>query len=125
MELGCGERYLHEVFTRDMGLGPKEWMRLERMVVARRMLAGGRTPDEVAESLGFAVQSTFRREFVEFYQVRPLEFQRERWGGSRGLRVEGEEEEGRKEFTAKAQRSRSVAEEEVGCRGIEKLRIGG
>ena len=86
VELGCSERYLHEVFTRDIGLSPKEWMRQERMVVARRMLAGGKSPDEVAESLGFAVRSTFRREFVLFYQVRPLEFQRERM---EKLRVEG------------------------------------
>ena len=85
-ELGCSDRYLREVFMRDIGLSPKEWMRQERMVVARRMLAGGRSPDEVAECLGFAVRSTFRREFVQFYQVRPLEFQRERM---EKLRVEG------------------------------------
>lgn len=54
-------------------------MRQERMVVARRMLAGGRSPDEVGESLGFAVRSTFRREFLQFYQVRPVVFQQERW----------------------------------------------
>ncbi len=59
-------------------------MRQERMVVARRMLAGGRAPDEVAESLGFAVADNFRREFREFYQVRPVEFQRERWRGGFG-----------------------------------------
>lgn len=79
-ELECGERYLHEVFARDIGLTPKVWMRRERMVVAQRMLTGGRTPDEVAESLGFTSKYNFRREFLKFYQVSPLRFQMERWG---------------------------------------------
>ena len=78
-ELDCGERYLYEVFTRDIGLSPKEWMRRERMVVARRMLAGGKGPDEVAESLGFASKQNFRREFLAFYRVGPLEFQKGSW----------------------------------------------
>jgi AraC family transcriptional regulator, transcriptional activator FtrA len=79
-ELKCTERYLYEVFTRDVGLPPKEWMRQERMVVARRMLTGGRSPEEVAKVLGFATQNIFRREFQGFYQVPPLRFQRESWG---------------------------------------------
>lgn len=78
-ELDCGERYLYEVFTRDIGLSPKEWMRRERMVVARRMLSGGKGPDEVAESLGFASKQNFRREFLAFYRVGPVEFQEGRW----------------------------------------------
>jgi AraC-like DNA-binding protein len=78
-ELECTRRYLHVVFLRDIGLTPKEWMRRERMVVARRMLAGGRVPEEVAMDLGFATQNNFRREFLETYRVLPLQFQRERW----------------------------------------------
>lgn len=65
--LECRERYLHEVFTRDIGLPPKFWMRQERMVVARRMLAGGREPEVVAEKLGFASAGSFRREFRATY----------------------------------------------------------
>ena len=80
-ELECSERYLYEVFSRDIGLPPKQWMRLERMVVARRMLTGGRAPEEVAEELGFATPNNFRREFVGFYRMGPLDFQRERTGG--------------------------------------------
>lgn len=79
-ELGCTERYFYEVFTRDIGLAPKDWMRRERMVVARRMLTGGRTPDEVAACLGFSSPNNFRREFLAFYQVAPLRFQAEQWG---------------------------------------------
>ena len=79
-ELNCGERYLYEVFIRDIGLSPKEWMRRERMVVARRMLAGGERVDDVTERLGFASKNNFRREFLAFYGVLPLEFQKQRIG---------------------------------------------
>ncbi len=78
-ELDCSRRYLLEIFTRDIGLPPKEWMRRERMVVARRMLTGGKTPEEAATVLGFATQNNFRREFQEIYRVLPLQFQRKAW----------------------------------------------
>jgi AraC-like DNA-binding protein len=78
-ELDCSERYLYSVFTRDIGLPPKAWMRLERMVVACRMLVGGKPPEVVAADLGFASSANFRREFVRFYGVSPLKFQGERW----------------------------------------------
>lgn len=83
-ELDCSERYLYSVFKRDIGLPPKEWMRLERMVVARRMLVGGKRPEVVAQDLGFASPANFRREFVVFYHVSPLKFQRARWKGIGG-----------------------------------------
>lgn len=79
-ELGCGERYLNEVFKRDIGLPPKVWMRRERMVVARRMLGGGKPTAEVAEALGFGTVNSFRREFLHFYQVLPGEYRRRRLG---------------------------------------------
>jgi len=75
VELDCSERYLNQVFKRDIGLPPKVWMRWERMVVARRMLVGGWEPHEVGERLGFAKLDGFRREFLCFYRVRPCEFQ--------------------------------------------------
>ena len=79
-ELECSERYLHSVFRRDIGLPPKEWMRRERMVVARRKLTGGKSPEEVAADLGFSSQNNFRREFLGFYRVPPGQFQQERRG---------------------------------------------
>jgi AraC-like DNA-binding protein len=79
--LKCSERYLYEVFVRDIGLAPKKWMRRERMVVARRLLTIGKSPNEVATELGFATPNNFRREFLGFYQVPPLRFQQEGWGG--------------------------------------------
>jgi AraC-like DNA-binding protein len=67
--LGVSEAYFREVFVRDLGLSPKEWMRWERMVVARRLLECERQPCEVAALLGFADMNSFRREFTQAYGV--------------------------------------------------------
>ena len=83
-ELDCNRNYLREVFMRDIGLSPKEWMRWERMVVAGRKLAGGKAPEEVAADLGFSSQNNFRREFLAFYKVVPLRYQLDRWGHGEG-----------------------------------------
>ncbi len=76
--LGCSSRYLHTVFMRDIGLPPKQWMNLERMVVARRKLEGGKPPGEVAGELGFQSVHTFYREFEKMYQTTPDHFQADR-----------------------------------------------
>ncbi len=72
--LGCSSRYLHTMFVRDIGLPPKHWMKLERMVVARRKLEGGKPPEVVARELGFMSVHTFYRQFHGFYQVTPAQF---------------------------------------------------
>lgn len=76
--LGCSSRYLHILFVRDIGLPPKHWMKLERMVVARRKLEGGKTPDDVAKDLGFQSIHTFCRQFHTFYRTTPELFQSQR-----------------------------------------------
>lgn len=76
--LGCSSRYLYIVFIRDIGLSPKHWMNLERMVVARRKLEGGKAPEEVASDLGFMSIHTFSRQFQRFYNTTPELFQRDR-----------------------------------------------
>lgn len=76
--LGCSNRYLHTLFVRDIGLPPKQWMKLERMVVARRKLDGGKSPEEVARDLGFMSVHTFSRQFHKFYQTTPTRFQNDR-----------------------------------------------
>ncbi len=73
-ELRCSERYLYEVAKRDIGLPPKVWMRQERMVRARNMVAGGVANQDVAEKLGFASTGSFRREFVTAHGVRPADY---------------------------------------------------
>ena len=73
-ELGLHEAYFREIFLRDVGLTPRQWMQWERMVVARRMLMGGVDPLEVADALGFSDGNSFRRAFRAVYGVSPLRF---------------------------------------------------
>jgi methylphosphotriester-DNA--protein-cysteine methyltransferase len=63
---------------RDIGLPPKTWMNLERMVVARRKLEGGETVEQVARDLGFMSVEAFRRKFHKVYKVSPARFLRGR-----------------------------------------------
>lgn len=72
--LGCSSRYLYNVFIRDIGLPPKQWMKLERMVVARRKLEGGILPAQVARDLGFTSVYTFSRQFLNIYETTPEQF---------------------------------------------------
>ncbi len=76
--LGCSNRYLHTVFIRDIGISPKRWMTLERMVVARRKLEAGKSPEEVSNELGFMSVHSFHRQFHRHHHTTPARFQRER-----------------------------------------------
>ena len=76
--LACSERHLYAVFLRDIGLPPKTWMNLERMVVARRKLEGGKTVEQVAVDLGFMSVAAFRRRFYKVYRISPGRFLRGR-----------------------------------------------
>lgn len=76
--LGCSSRYLHTLFVRDIGLPPKRWMKLERMVVAKRKLEGGKSPEMVARELGFMSVHTFSRQFVVCYGITPDRLQQQR-----------------------------------------------
>lgn len=70
-EFGCSIRYFYNLFLRDIGMAPKLWMKLERMVVARRKLDAGANPKDVAEEIGFKSVHTFRREFQIFHLSTP------------------------------------------------------
>jgi AraC-like DNA-binding protein len=76
--LGCSQRYLHAAFLRDIGLPPKTWMNLERMVVARRMLDGGQPIEQVAADLGFMSLEAFRKRFHKMYRTSPGRYVRSR-----------------------------------------------
>ena len=76
--LGCSQRYLHAAFLRDIGLPPKTWMNLERMVVARRMLDGGKSIEQVASDLGFMSLEAFRKRFYKMYRLSPGRYVRSR-----------------------------------------------
>lgn len=66
------------MFMRDIGLPPKTWMNLERMVVARRKLEGGIRVEQVAHDLGFLSVEAFRRKFYHVYRVSPGRFLKNR-----------------------------------------------
>ncbi len=72
--LGLSQRHVYTVFMRDIGLPPKTWMNLERMVVARRLLLGGMSAEMVAEELGFWSVEAFRRKFYKVYRTSPGRF---------------------------------------------------
>jgi AraC-like DNA-binding protein len=72
--LGCSQRHLYSVFLRDIGLPPKKWVDLERMVVARRMLEGEVFISKVAGDLGYTSVVAFGRRFERIYGVPPGRF---------------------------------------------------
>jgi|GEM_PF-1309880 len=74
--IGVSERHLRRVFEEGIGIGPKEWLRRERMVAARMLLRHGSPIKEVAIDLGFSTAKMFSRDFLSFYGVRPTDFQR-------------------------------------------------
>lgn len=74
--IGVSDRQLRSLFTEALGMAPKSWMQLERMVQARLLLAEGRSVAEVSEQLGFTPGSNFARDFQEFHEVSPTDFQR-------------------------------------------------
>jgi len=75
-KLGVSERHLRRLFEDGIGIGAKEWLRQERMVVARNLLREGSPIKEVATQLGFANYKNLNREFLAFYGVTPSDYQR-------------------------------------------------
>ena len=74
--IGVSERHLRRVFVEGLGIAPKEWLRQERMVAARKLLRHGSPIKEVAIDLGFSNSKVFSRDFVSFHGVKPTDFQR-------------------------------------------------
>ncbi len=74
--LGHSERYVQEVFGRDVGVPPKLWLRKERMELAQQLLCEGLSPGEVAVRLGFSDGSGFRKEFRQMYGLTPGSYAR-------------------------------------------------
>jgi AraC-like DNA-binding protein len=72
--LGHSERYVQEVFGRDLGVPPKLWLRRERMSEAERLLCEGLRPGEVGDRLGFSYGSGFRKEFRSTYGMTPSNY---------------------------------------------------
>ncbi len=82
-ELGISERRLHQVFSEDVGLSPKQWSRVRRFQRAVRALHQGSEMRwaELAVSCGYADQSHFSRDFHCFSGIDPTTYSasRGRW----------------------------------------------
>ncbi len=53
-------------------------MNLERMVVARRKLEGGKSIEETADDLGFKSVEAFGRAFYQMFRVSPVRYLKSR-----------------------------------------------
>ena len=74
--LGVSDRQLRRIFSDSLGIGPKDWLRRERMVQARQLLLEGMQVQEAAAGLGFPTAKDFSREFQALHEVSPTDFQR-------------------------------------------------
>jgi AraC-like DNA-binding protein len=72
---GCSRFALHRAFRTEFGLAPSDYQRQVRLRAARRLLAAGRAPADVAVETGFADQSHLTRWFVRCYGIGPAAFQ--------------------------------------------------
>ncbi|MEY8712602.1 AraC family transcriptional regulator [Mangrovibacter phragmitis] len=75
-ETGLDRFRLSRQFKKAFGQSPHAWLVRLRLRTARRMLAQGITPVQVASLVGFADQSHLGRWFQRAYRVSPAAYQR-------------------------------------------------
>jgi AraC-like DNA-binding protein len=68
---GCSRYVIYRAFQATYGLAPSEYQRQLRLRSARRLLALGRRPAEVAAEVGFADQAHLTRWFVRTFGITP------------------------------------------------------
>jgi AraC-like DNA-binding protein len=73
-ELDISTRQFRRIFTNEIGVCPKQWLKSERMVFARSLLRSGIAIKDISERLGFTAQKEFLREFRYCYKISPTEF---------------------------------------------------
>lgn len=72
--LDVSEQHFRRIFHKDVGIPIKQWMKQERMMIARRMLYCDLSADEITETLGFSHPNSFGREFKQIYQMTVTDF---------------------------------------------------
>jgi AraC-like DNA-binding protein len=72
--VGLSREHLHRLFRATLGLTPGQYLRLTRMVVARRLLRRGDRIADAALACGFADQAHFSRWFRRYLGVTPRAF---------------------------------------------------
>ena len=78
LDLGCSHRHLYDVFMRDLGVSPQNWVDGRRMLVARKKLENGSAIREVSVDLGYSSVVAFTRRFGRAYGLPPGRYLRER-----------------------------------------------
>jgi AraC-like DNA-binding protein len=68
---GCSRYVLFRAFQATFGLAPSEYQRQVRLRTARRLLACGGRPADVATAVGFADQAHLTRWFVRSFGITP------------------------------------------------------
>ena len=71
---GYHPHYFIKLFKRDMGMSPHQYILRTRLQEAARILRGGGTVSEAADSVGYADTSSFARAFKSHYGVQPGRF---------------------------------------------------
>ncbi len=77
---GYSRRNLQLAFSQRFGCGPIQWVRRQRLGLARQHLLNPSPSDSVAgisSKLGFSNLSAFSRDFHNTYGIRPSEMLRE------------------------------------------------
>ena len=76
VEMGTDRFRLSRAFKAAFGLAPHAYLVQLRLTHARRLLAGGMSPADVAASVGFADQSHLGRWFRRAYALTPAQYRR-------------------------------------------------
>ncbi len=71
--LNISPRQLERQFLSSLGVSPKYWMRLQRMILARQLIRTGTPLKATALELGFVKYDKFAQEMKRFYQITPME----------------------------------------------------
>lgn len=70
------ESHLHHLFKKEMGTSVRAYILNQKMQTAALMLNEGKSPQEVAEALGYDYYSTFFNNFQTFFGYTPKEHER-------------------------------------------------
>lgn len=74
---GLNQKYLIDVFTKDVGLPPHRYLTNLRIHRAKARLVKGEAIADIATDLGFCDQSHFSRTFKHYVRVSPGQFKRD------------------------------------------------
>lgn len=86
-QVGVSSRQLERIFKAALGISPMGYYRILRMHAARQLLVySDATVTDVARSVGYSGSSTFSRNYLQCFGIRPME-ERKRKNGFRAIQV--------------------------------------